>query len=67
MIEESRLSLWTMAIATRAQSACMIRHVHLSGLTCDWLMMMRCRRIEGGLKRGRDFTLRSFLSFAGRR
>ena len=28
--EASLLSLWTMAIATRAQSACMNRHDHLS-------------------------------------
>ena len=37
----SRLSLWTMAMATKAQSACSNRATHFIGLTEDWLTMMR--------------------------
>ena len=47
--DASLLSLCTMAIATRAQTACMNRHNHLSRLTCDWLMMMRCRRASNAV------------------
>jgi delta 1-pyrroline-5-carboxylate dehydrogenase len=51
IIEASRLSLWTMAIATRAQTACINRQAHLSRLTCDSLMMMRCRRASNAVSR----------------
>ena len=47
--EASRLSLWTIAIATSAQTACMNRHTHLSILTSDSLMMMRCRRASNAV------------------
>ena len=51
IIEASRLSLWTIAIATRAQTACMNRRDHFSRLICDWLMMMRCRRASNAVSR----------------
>src|SRR5467141_4104475 len=44
IVEASWLSLWTMAIAARAQAAWTNRHDHLTQLTSDWLTMMRCRR-----------------------
>src|SRR5262249_205323 len=49
IIEASRLSLWTMAIATRVQAAWMNRHAHLSGLTRESLNMMRCRRASNAV------------------
>jgi hypothetical protein len=49
MIEESRLSLWTIAVATRAQIACKNRADHLTKLTCDWLTRMRCRRASSAV------------------
>jgi hypothetical protein len=33
ILEASLLSLWTKAIAIRAQSACMTKHDHLTSLT----------------------------------
>ena len=47
--DASRLSLWTMAIATRAETACINRHTHLSRLTCDCCMRMRCRRASNAV------------------
>src|SRR5215813_12607007 len=40
----ARLSLWTMAIATRAQAACANMQLHLTQFTIDWLRLMRSRR-----------------------
>src|SRR5271169_3607963 len=40
----SRLSLWTMAIAISAQAACKKRADHLTKLTSDLLIRIRCRR-----------------------
>src|SRR5262249_19763292 len=51
IVEASWLSLWTMAMATRLQTAWMDRHNHFSRLTCDWLMMMRCRRASNAVSR----------------
>jgi hypothetical protein len=44
IVDASLLSLWTIAIASRAQTACTNRHDHLTKLTCVWLTIMRCRR-----------------------
>ena len=41
MRRESRLSLWTMEIAIKVQSACSNRANHLIGLMADLLRMMR--------------------------
>ena len=41
MADASRLSLCTMAVATRAQTACRIRHNHLTAWTSDRLTRMR--------------------------
>src|SRR5207248_2928161 len=38
------LSTWTMAMATKMQTACTARHDHFTRLTCERLMMTRCRR-----------------------
>ena len=46
---DRRSSLCTIAIAVRAQTACRIRHAHFTALTCERLMMMRCRRASNAL------------------
>jgi hypothetical protein len=53
IIEASRLSLWTMAIATRAQTAWMNRHAHLSRLTRESsaFRLKRTKRHRTSIKR----------------
>ena len=42
----------------------MNRHDHFSRLTCDWLMMMRCRRASNAVSRAVAISLRGLLTFA---
>ena len=49
MAEAIRLSKWIMAIANSATAACTNKQSHFTKLTCDWLMMMRCRRASNAV------------------
>jgi|SRR5215472_14261156 len=62
MVEASRLSLWTMPIASRAQAACTNRHDHSTKLTCDDDDALPTR-IERSFKRSGDLALCCFLAF----